>query len=54
VLPTPSPLTGPVGGPDALWELTLSDGFRVAASLAEAIREMVVHLDALPSTPNVD
>jgi hypothetical protein len=54
VLPTPSPLTGPAGAPDTLWELTLSDGFRVAAPLAEAIREMVVHLDALPSTHHPD
>lgn len=50
VLPTPIPLTDPAVGPDTPWELVLSDGFRITAPLAEAIREMVAHIDALPST----
>ena len=48
VLPTPSPPTGPVGDADTPWELTLSDGFRVTAPLADAIRQVVAHLDAMP------
>jgi hypothetical protein len=48
VLPTPTPLIGP----DTPWELALSDGFRVTAPLAQAIRQMLAHLDTLPITHN--
>jgi hypothetical protein len=52
VLPTPTPPIGPVDDPDTPWDLVASDGFRVTAPLAHAIRQMLTHLDTLPIAPN--
>lgn len=38
----------PGADPDTPWELVISDGFRVTAPLAAAIRQAVAHLDAIP------